>query len=308
MAVQARAHDSRRERARQIAFVLWVTLILNWSVAGLKVGLGWWTHSMVILADGVHSFADGASNIAGLIAIYISAHPANRRFPYGHHKFETMAAVAIAFFLLVVAVGIFKEALWGIIHPQQPQISGMVIALIGVTLAVNIFVVWYERKKSRELTSDLLESDSWHTLTDVFVTISVLVALVGIYFGVSKLDAVFSLGISVVITMTAFKILKSGMGVLLDKVVVPKDQIESLVRAVEGVKDCHEIRSRGRQDAVYVDLHVLVDSAMTVQDSHRLANIIERKIRESIHGVQDVVVHIEPHTHDHREIGDDHHA
>lgn len=309
MVLKARTHpNARRDRANQIAYVLWLTLALNWSVALLKVGLGFWTRSMVILADGVHSFADGASNIVGLVAIYISGHPANKRFPYGHHKFETLAATGIAVLLLSVAAGILKEAFWGLLHPKTPTITPLVMALIVLTLAVNIFVVWYERRKARELKSDLLESDSWHTLTDVFVTISVLIALVGITLGVSRLDALFSLGIAVAIIATALNILKSGLGVLLDRAVVENDKIECIVRSVEGIKDCHEIRSRGRKDAIYVDLHVLVDSSMTVQESHRIANIIERRLKDNLEGVEDVVVHIEPDTHDHHETGEHNHA
>lgn len=290
---------TRSERASRVARVLWVTLGLNWLVAVLKIAFGLATHCMVIAADGFHSFSDGTSNIVGLIAIYIAGNPADSDHPYGHQKYETLAAVGIAFFLFIVSFGILREAILAFIHPKVPEVSVASFVVMGITLLVNLFVVWYERKKGKELRSELLLSDSWHTLSDIFVTVSVLIALVGISFNIHRLDAIFSLGIATFIIVTAIGILKRSMDVLVDKAVIDTAKIDDIVRRVHGVKDCHEIRTRGRSDDVYVDLHVLVDPQMTVNDSHRLANIIERSIREGIFGVHDVVVHIEPITHDH---------
>ena len=168
----------RSERTRQVAFVLWVTLILNWTIALLKLIFGFATQCMVIVADGVHSFSDGTSNIVGLVAIHIAGHPADRDHPYGHQKYETLAAVVISFFLFVVSFGIIREAIVSFARPKATEVSALSFLLMGATFLVNLFVVWYERKKGRLLESDLLLSDSWHTMTDLFITLTVVVALV----------------------------------------------------------------------------------------------------------------------------------
>ncbi len=292
----------RSDRARQISTVLWVTLVLNLAVAVLKVLWGLATRCMAITADGVHSFSDGASNVIGLIAIRIAGHPADRDHPYGHQKFETLASVVLAFMLTVVAFGIMRESIVGFLEKRTPEVTPASFFLMAFTFIVNLFVVWYERKKGRALQSDLLISDSWHTVTDVFVTLGVFAALAAIQFGVPGADSVFSFAIAIVILVTAFLILKHSMDVLVDRAVIETGQIEKIVRAVEGVRDCHEVRTRGRKDSVYVDLHVLVDDRMTVIDSHHLANIIEHNVREGIPGVCDVVVHIEPISHGHEEV------
>ncbi|MGH7198444.1 MAG: cation diffusion facilitator family transporter [Candidatus Omnitrophota bacterium] len=294
--------NGRSDRARQIATVLWVTLALNWAVAALKIVFGLSTRCMAITADGVHSFSDGASNVIGLIAMNIAGHPADREHPYGHQKFETIASAVIAFFLGAVGFGIARESITGLFSERAPEVSPASFALMGLTFFVNLAVVWYERRKGRQLQSDLLVSDSWHTLTDVFVTLGVIAALVGIGLGMPRLDSIFSLVIALVIVVTAFMILKRSSDVLVDRAVLKTGQIEKVVRAVRGVRDCHEIRTRGRRDSVYVDLHVLVDDHMTVLESHRLANIIEHNVREGIPGVCDVVVHIEPVSHGHEEL------
>lgn len=289
----------RSSRTRQIAKVLWITLALNWLVAGLKIAFGLMTRCMVITADGIHSFSDGTSNIIGLIAIHISGHPADKGHPYGHQKYETLASALIAFLLFMVSFAIFKQAIKGIFHPHAPEVTALSFGLMALTLAVNLFVVYYERRRGKALQSDLLISDSWHTLTDVFVTLSVFMALVGIVWRVPRVDAFFSLFIAGVIIVTAIGILKSSSDVLCDKAVLDIERVEKIVRAIEGVRDCHEIRTRGRVDDVNVDLHVLVDNQMTVLASHHLSNVIENQIRKEISGVHDVVVHIEPLSHEH---------
>ena len=293
---------TRTERARQVATVLWITLVLNWTVSLLKLVFGFATQCMVIVADGIHSFSDGTSNIVGLIAIYIAGHPADRDHPYGHQKYETLAAVIISFFLFAVSFGIIREAIVSLARPKATEVNALSYLLMGGTFFVNLFVVWYERKKGKLLKSDLLLSDSWHTMTDIFITLTVVAALVGISFHIPYLDSIFSIIIATIIVVIAIGILKRSSDVLVDKAVVEAEKIDKIVRRIDGVRDCHEIRTRGRLDDVYVDMHVLVDSQMSVLDSHRLANIIEHNIRKEIPAVHDVVVHIEPVSHGHEEV------
>ncbi len=290
------------ERIRRVKVILWVTLILNWGTALLKITYGWATHTMVITADGFHSLSDGTSNIIGLIAIAISGHPADENHPYGHEKYETMASIVIAMLLLVVSYGIFYQAFLGLQNPRQPEVTPLSFILMGGTLLVNILIVCMERWGAKEFQSEILHSDSWHTLTDIFITMGIFVALAAIRFNIPILDPLFSMLIAGIIAYVAFRILKQSSDVLCDKAVFSTDDIETIVRKVPGVSDCHEIRTRGKNHAGYVDLHVLVDPHMSVQESHRLANIIERDIKEGLPGVLDVVVHIEPTTHDHDEL------
>jgi len=302
MGINSTAVLSRSDRTRQVALVLWITLILNWSVSLLKLIFGFATQCMVIVADGIHSFSDGTSNVIGLIAIHIAGHPADRDHPYGHQKYETLAAALISFFLFAVSFGIIREAVLSFSRPKATEVTRLSFFLMGGTFLVNLFVVWYERKKGKLLKSELLLSDSWHTMTDLFITLTVVAALIGISFHIPHLDSIFSILIAVIIVVIAVGILKRSSDILVDKAVIEAERIEKIVRQVEGVRDCHEIRTRGRMDDVYVDLHVLVDNEMTVLTSHGLANIIEHELRKEIPGVHDVVVHIEPVSHDHREV------
>ncbi len=292
------------ERTRQVAFVLWVTLVLNWGTALLKIAFGWSTQCMVIVADGFHSLSDGTSNVVGLIGIYLSGHPADDKHPYGRHKYETLASVVIGSLLFFVAFGILQHSLLSFFHPHTPVVTPASFWVMGLTLGVNLVVVWYERAAAKRLNSGLLRSDSWHTLTDVFVTLGVFAALIGIRLNFPVLDSIFSLVIAFAIAFVAFQILKWGSDVLTDRAVLDPVVIEAIARRVPGVAGCHEVRTRGNEHAIHVDMHVLVDPEMTVDASHRLANKVEHDIKKEILGVYDVVVHIEPTTHDHSELED----
>ena len=301
-------HVAYRERSRQIVQVLVVTMVLNWSIALLKVIFGLSTHTLVMIADGVHSFSDGLSNVIGLIAVSIASSPADKGHPYGHRKFETIAALVISASLFYTAITIFKESIVRLLGHQQAQAGAYSFGIVAVTLAVNAFTAWWERLRAKKLGSELLLADAWHTLSDIFVTLSVFVALVGIRLGFYRADTLISMAIAVFIGYIAVRILINSSHMLIDQAVIDEEEIRRCVLKIEGVADCHEIRNRGRRDEVSVDLHVLVDPKMTVERSHALANLIEKDLRTQFAGISEVLVHIEPLHHDHRELGgDDHH-
>jgi len=187
----AHSESNYQERSRQVKKVLWIELVLNLLIAIGKIVLGLWTRCTVIFADGVHSISDGASNIVGLVAMSIASHPADKTHPYGHRKFETIASLIISISLFIAAIIIVKESIANLINPVTPDVNVFSFAIMALTLVFNVGIALWERKRGRELKSDLLIADSWHTFSDIFVTISVLVALIGIKMGYHRLDAIF---------------------------------------------------------------------------------------------------------------------
>ena len=257
---------------------------------------------MVIIVDGIHSLSDGASNIVGLVGISIASHPANKKHPYGHRKYETIASLIISFSLFFTSISIVRECVRQFMSPVRAEATALSFVVMGVTLAVNFGVAIWERREGRKAQSDLLIADSWHTFSDIFVTLSVFAALIGIHMGWKRADTFVSLGIAVFIAWIALQILVRSSQVLSDKAVLEEADVKKIAMKTPGVLDCHEIRSRGRLDDASVDLHVLVDPKMSVEQSHQLANVIERDIRQAFRGVTEVLVHIEPLHHDHTEL------
>jgi cation diffusion facilitator family transporter len=175
-----------------------------------------------------------------------------------------------------------------------PQIDIFSLAVMVVTMAVNILVMRYEYARGRELKSSILVSDSLHTRADIFTSASVILAMAFVSLGFPLLDPVITTIISLFIAYAAISIVRESSNVLCDAVIVDEKNISRIVLSVKGVRTCHKIRTRGMEDDIHVDLHVQVDPGMHIDKAHQISYQIEGAIKSGIQGVTDVVVHMEP--------------
>src|SRR4030042_2327182 len=283
-----------RNRFQQIRRILIYILILNWGVAAAKLIYGWLISSASMKADGFHSFSDGSSHLIAPIGIWVAYRPIDQNHPYGHKKYETLTSAAISALLFFVCFNVIREGIARFINPVIPEVNLNAFLVMIVTMAVNIFVMVYENKKGKELKSDLLISDALHTRSDILTSASVIITLMAIKLGIPVVDPIASLVIAFFIGYAAVQILRESARVLSDGAAIPIQEIERVVLAIKGVKECHQIRSRGREDDIHIDLHILFDWKMDVHRAHHLSYAIENKIKRDFRGVTDVVVHIEP--------------
>src|SRR4030067_1337956 len=281
-------------RYQQIRRVLIYTFILNWGVATAKLLYGWLIRSATMKADGFHSFSGGSSNLIGLLGIWVASSPIDPNHPYGHKKFETLTSAAISALLFLVCFNVIREGISRLIHPVIPEANLNAFLVMIVTLAINTGLMVYENKKGKELKSDILISDSLHTRADILTSSSVIITLVAIKLGYPMVDPIASLVIAFFIGYAAVQILRESARVLSDGAAIPIREIERVVLAIKGVKECHQSRSRGPADDIHIDLHILVAREMDVHRAHHLSYAIENKIKRDFPGVTDVVVHIEP--------------
>lgn len=284
-------------RLSKIRKVLWWVLFLNVFVAAAKWGYGLLTQSLGMQADGLHSFFDGVSNVVGLIGIWLAAPPPDTQHPYGHKKFETLAAGFIGGFLVLTCFYLLWKAYrsWTMdLHPQVTTISFVVMIL---TLIVNLFVTRWERRKGRELKSDILTADSYHTASDVLTSLSVLAGLIAVRAGYPAMDALVAVLIAGVIAWTAYMVFTDVLTSLTDAIRLDPRDIHQVVMTIPGILDCHAIRTRGLAHHVFVDLSIHVDPACSVKQAHSLAGTVEERLITHFDAVEDVVVHIEPDGH-----------
>ncbi|MDI3317162.1 MAG: cation diffusion facilitator family transporter [Bacillota bacterium] len=281
-------------RLQSVQRILWIVLGLNWAVAGAKLLVGSAIGSASMVADGYHSFADGASNIIGLVGVTLAARPSDREHPYGHKKFETLAALGIAILLLLVLAEIVSKAVGRLLHPAPPEVTPASFAVMLVTMAINYGVSRYERSAGRRLSSDVLVSDSAHTLSDLFVSTSVLITLAASRLGLLWVDAVGSLVIAGFIGKAAWEILAHVLQVLGDAAVLHREELERTMLSVPGVRGCRDVRSRGRADDIKVDAVIYLEPALPLEAAHELADRVERAVRDRFPGVTEVLLHVEP--------------
>jgi len=284
--------DEHYNRIKSV--LIWI-LVFNWVVAGAKIIYGQLTRCASMTADGFHSLADGASNIVGLIGISLACRPSDADHPYGHRKYETFFSLCIAGLLGVVCFHLIEEGIKRFRNPVTPEIDSLSFIVMVVTLTINILVMKYEYKKGKSLQSDILISDSMHTRADILTSLSVIVTLVMIKLGYPILDSIVTIIIALFIAHAAFEIVQQSSKVLCDTaVIIDVKRIVDIVLGVEGVKTCHKIRTRGRPDDIYVDLHVLVNPGMHIDKAHKISYMIEEALKKNIPEITDVVVHMEP--------------
>ena len=279
----------------RIRRVLIIILVLNWAVAAAKMVVGLLTRVQSMTADGFHSLSDGTSNIIGLIGIGLSARPIDQDHPYGHKKYETFFSLGIAALLMLIAFNLIRDSFSRFFNPVTPHVEPISFIVMLVTIAVNILVVKYEYKQGKKLRSDLLVADSMHTKADVYTSLSVIVALIGIKMGFPIVDPIATFIISLFIGYAAYEIIKDASRILCDTVaIMDSKKISMVVMGVKGVKACHKIRTRGRPDDICIDLHVQVDAAMSVDEGHNVSYAVEAALKTNIPEVTDVLVHLEP--------------
>lgn len=289
--------DNRAE----VRKVLLITLLLNLFVMGLKAIVGFWTGSLSLQADALHSVTDSANNVLGLIASRFSSPSPDRDHPYGHQKFEAVGALGIAAFLGIACFEILQGAIERIFHGITPvNIVAPELWLLLIVLGVNIFITFYERSVGRRVGSPILIADAQHTMSDVWVTITVLLGLIGIWQGrllnlpqLQWLDVFLSFPVALLVFHSGWKVLKDNLPWLVDEMAIAPEAIQAITMQVPGVINCHDIASRGilgRQ--VFIEMHMIVE-ANDVETAHKITEEVETRLEERFSPVR-ILIHVEP--------------
>ena len=273
---------------------MWIILWLNLAVAFAKLIYGYSSHAIAITADGVHSLLDAASNVLGLVGVAVARRPADSNHPYGHRKYETFGALGVAVMLFMGCYEIVTNAIDRLRHPVLPSVGPVGYLVLGCTLIINVMVVAYERREAKRLQSELLESDSAHTGSDVFATLLVFASFVALRFGAVWADVAAAVLITLLIVWAGVRILMSTLSTLSDERRLAPDEVEAVAISEPGVLEVHNVRSRGPADDIHLDLHILVNPATPLADAHAMGHRVEARLRERWPGVSDVVVHVEP--------------
>ena len=282
------------DRYRSVVSVLRRVLVLNLLVAVAKIALGTFSGAVSILSDGFHSLADASSNVVALVGVAAARRPPDENHPYGHRKYETMASVGILIFMILVLSEVARRALEHLRTPGMPAVVPLGIATMVATLIINVFVVRYESSAGRRLRSEVLGADAKHTRSDVWTTLAVLAALIGVWLGYPILDPIAGLIVTMFIGYACWQIAREASGVLADEIVLPDEKIRPIVESVPGVIGTEKIRTRGSADNVFVDLHLWIDGRTPLGEAHRLSHVVKDTLMSRFPEIVDVVIHIEP--------------
>lgn len=272
--------------------VLLITFALNLLATAAKLGVGFWTGALSLIADGLDTLFDGLSNVVGIAAVRKGSQPPDENHPYGHRKFETLAALLIATLLFITAWEVATSAISRLQNPPLPIVNQWSLFALIAGGTMQGFTGLWEMRQGKKLGSEVLVADARHTMASLYVSISVFFGLGLVWQGYPWADPLVALLVAGVIAKIGVETLLENIPALVDQAPMNPDDIAAVVGAVAGVESFHRIRSRGAPDSVAVDLHVRVDRRLSMQAANAIADEVRRRLLD-LPGVADVTVHAE---------------
>jgi len=283
-------------RYHKIKKVTIVGAILNVILAFSKIIFGYISQSQALVADGIHSFSDLASDALVLFAAKHASHAADENHPYGHGRIETVITVALGLFLFAVAGGITFDGIRRLMDPDalmQPGVEALFVAIISILSKEYLYR--YTVLVAQQTRSNILKANAWHHRSDAISSVIVVIGVVGTMAGADYLDAVAAIGVALMIAKIGWDISIQSIRELVDTAVSPEqvNNIKQHILMVSGVKKLHILRTRQMGGNALVDVHIQVDSKISVSEGHYISESVRNKLISSIEEVTDVMVHID---------------
>ena len=290
-------------REQQIYRVTWVGFFANLFLSVGKIAAGIVGRSGAMIADGIHSISDFATDLVVMIFVKVSAMPKDDDHDYGHGKFETLATIIIGMALFVVAVGIFWKSIKLVVDVANGQTieppEAIAFAAAAVSIAVKEGLYRYTKRIGEKVGSQVVVANAWHHRSDALSSIGTLLGIGGAYFLGQKwavLDPIAAIIVSLLIAKVAYDLIKPGIGEMLERS-LPKeqeDEIESIVLSNKHFSDVHNLKTRRIGSGIAIELHVRVPGNMTVSESHEATVDVEHRLRERYGQRTQVILHVEP--------------
>lgn len=280
--------------------IRWVTLVgsaIDLTLGVLKIVFGILANSQALIADGVHSLSDLATDFMVLFAAKHGSRDADESHPYGHGRFETLATVALGIALILVAGGIAWDAIERLFNPSellQPGVWALVIATVSVFS--KEWTYHYTMRLAKKLKSSMLRANAWHSRSDAISSIIVVIGVAGTMAGLNYLDSVAAVLVGAMVAKIGWDLAWQSVHELVDTALDP-ERVEAIRReilSVGGVRELHMLRTRMMGGDALVDVHVLVDPKLSVSEGHYIGEKVRERLISEIEEVSDVMVHVDP--------------
>lgn len=274
----------------------WVSVAVNAVLSTLQVGAGLVSGSQGLVADGVHSLSDLASDFVVLLALRHSKKEADEDHHYGHQRFENAAALALGLLLFAVGLGMIWNAVDKLHNPQAIPAVGMVALWVALAaLAAKELLFRYLLAVAERVRSSLLVANAWHARSDAASSLVVAAGIGGNLLGVPLLDPVAASFVGLMVARMGWKFLWDALADLTDRAASEEEtrRIRDEILAVPGVHGLHDLRTRKTGDLILVDVHLEVPGGLTVAQGHAIALEARNRVMQK-HPVLSVMTHVDP--------------
>lgn len=287
------AEDSRYYEIRKVTLI---GSAVDLTLGVVKLIFGFLANSQALIADGVHSLSDLATDFMVIFAAKHGSKDADEQHPYGHGRFETLATVALGIALMLVAAGIAWDAIDRLFNPGellQPGIWALLVALLSVV--AKEWTYHYTMRLARKLKSNMLKANAWHSRSDAISSVIVVIGVGGTMAGLEYLDSVAAVLVGAMIAKIGWDLGWQSVHELVDTALDPErvSIIRQEILAVGGVRKLHMLRTRMMGGEALVDVHVIVDPKLSVSEGHYIGETVRKRLIEAVDEVADVMVHVD---------------
>jgi len=290
-----KAQNEREKKIRGVT--LWGSL-LNIVLMALKIVAGLFIQSSALVADGVHSFSDLATDFLVLIGARISSRPADQTHPYGHKKFETLTSQLVALILIAVGIGFMWSASAAISRHEHNFPGVLVLIVAGISVVSKEILFKKTRKVSRETDSASLYANAWHHRSDSFSSVAVLIGGVLSLFGWGHADQLATIIVGFMILGVGGKIFYDCVSELTETA-ADKESVALISEILSKQNDIvtwHALRTRKMGGELFLDVHICVEPNLSVNEAHVISNRLEETIRGQFSKPVNILIHIDPST------------
>ncbi len=272
-----------------------ITLMLFKLITGFLVG------SLSLIADGVHSLSDFATDIALLVGVYFGSKKPDDKHPFGHGRLETFAGAFVAAALIFVGAWLIYEGAKGIAEmhntgSEKIQISSMVIWIALLSVALKEYLYQITRIVAKRTHSSATYANAWHHRSDAFSSVAVVIGAIAMKFGYPHGDQLGAIAVGLMIVMVGIKIVGDCISEFAEGAVdaTTLQQIQTVINAHKGIRQWHQLRTRSVGREVFLDVHILVDPLLNITQAHEIAESLEAALMEQLTRPVNVMVHVEP--------------
>lgn len=284
------------ERAAAASRSTWVSVVVNLCLTALQIAAGLLTRSQGLVADGIHSLSDLVADFIVLVAGYQSRKDADADHPYGHHRFETAASLALGGLLLAVGAGMLWSALLKLEHPESvAEVHGAALWVAGAALVAKESLFRYMLAVAKRVKSSLLVANAWHARSDAASSLVVGIGIVGNLAGYPILDPIAAAIVGFMVGKMGWGFAWDALHDLMDRG-ADEDEVTAIRKTLEdtpGVAGVHDVRTRKMGDMLLVDVHLEVESTLSVEAGHDIAVEARNRVLQR-HRVLNVMTHVDP--------------
>lgn len=284
------------ERAATASRSTWISVCVNLLLTGLQVLVGVLAKSQGLIADGVHSLSD---LVADFLVLFVSAHSkreADEGHPYGHHRFENAASLALGILLLIVGLGMLWSAVGKLRRPEEiARVHVVALWVAGAALVAKEGLFRYMLAAAKRVKSGMLVANAWHARSDAASSLVVGVGIVGNLLGYPILDPIAALIVGAMIVKMGWEFGWDALHDLMDRAVDETEaaKIRETICETPGVRGVHDLRTRKMGDMIIVDAHLQIDADKTVAEGHDIAVEARRRVMQR-HRVLNLMTHVDP--------------